>query len=333
MEVSITLNNRDSEASTDKTELRLSKRIYYYIKPFLPRKLQIMLRSRYARIIQQQYKQIWPINPKAGTPPKHWSGWPEQKKFALILTHDMESVRGVERCKQLMELEEKFGFRSCIFFVADKYPLSSKLRDDLHRRGYEVGIHGLKHDGRLYASKGEFQKRAVLINRYLQEWNSVGFRSPCMYHNLEWLLDLKTKYDCSTFDTDPFEPQSDGVDTIFPFWVPGDKNRHGYVELPYTLAQDFTLFVLLKERTIEIWKKKLDWIVEQGGMVLLNTHADYMAFNGNRPGCDEYPAGYYEEFLNYIQKRYEGRYWHVLPRDMAHFLSEEQLKHNKAMKL
>ena len=31
---------------------------------------------------------------------------------------------------------------------------------------------------------------------------------------------LNIAYDASTFDTDPFEPQPDGVNTIFPFWVP-----------------------------------------------------------------------------------------------------------------
>jgi hypothetical protein len=30
------------------------------------------------------------------------------------------------------------------------------------------------------------------------------------------------------------------------------------------------------EKTISIWKKKLDWIVEKGGMALLITHPDYM---------------------------------------------------------
>ena len=42
-----------------------------------------------------------------------------------------------------------------------------------------------------------------------------------MQHNLQWLHALNAEYDSSTFDTDPFEPEPDGVGTIFPFWVPG----------------------------------------------------------------------------------------------------------------
>jgi len=42
------------------------------------------------------------------------------------------------------------------------------------------------------------------------------------------------------------------------------------VELPYSLPQDFSLFVIMRERNIDIWKIKLDWIVEKGGMALLH---------------------------------------------------------------
>ena len=48
----------------------------------------------------------------------------------------------------------------------------------------------------------------------------MGFRTPTMFHHLEWTGELDIEYDSSTFDTDPFEPQPDGVGTIFPFWVP-----------------------------------------------------------------------------------------------------------------
>ena len=115
------------------------------------------------------------------------------------------------------------------------------------------------------------------------------------------------EYDTSTFDTDPFEPEPDGTGTIFPFWVPG-PNGSGYVELPYTLVQDFTLFSVLREQNIDIWKRKLDWIAERGGMVLLNTHPDYMCFGG-KPARDEFPVSYYEELLRYVREKYEGSYW------------------------
>jgi hypothetical protein len=201
--------------------------------------------------------------------------------------------------------------------MAKGYNVSSELRHYLVKKGFEVGVHGLYHDGNLFSSKKKFQDQAFEINRYLEEWRAVGFRTPCMYHNLEWISDLNIEYDSSTFDTDPYEPQPDGVSTIFPFWVQDGSTSKGFIELPYTLPQDFTLFILMKEKNINIWKKKLDWIAERGGMALLNTHPDYLNFDGKKLKLEEYPKQYYEDFIKYIKLKYEGQYWHVLPKDLA----------------
>ena len=153
-----------------------------------------------------------------------------------------------------------------------------------------------------------------------KDWRAVGFRAPSMFHNLEWIHDLRIEYDLSTFDTDPFEPQSNGVGTIFPFMVRIGSVRPGYVELPYTLAQDHTLFVILKEKSTEIWKKKLEWIADLGGMALMNIHPDYVNFNGTRQSQDEYPLDYYEGFLQYVKARHEGKYWHLLPKQIFAYI-------------
>src|SRR5262249_50640883 len=191
--------------------------------------------------------------------------WPDNKKFALVLTHDVEGNGGVANCPALMELEAKLGFRSSYNFIPEgDYRVSKQLRQQLVANGFEVGVHDLHHDGKLYSSRIGFAQKAQRINEYLQEWGAVGFRSGFMLHNLDWLGDLNALYDASTFDTDPFEPQPDGVGTIFPFWVnrvrsaeygmrneiaPSDTpnsalrtphstrtphSKAGYVELPYT---------------------------------------------------------------------------------------------------
>ena len=41
-----------------------------------------------------------------------------------------------------------------------------------------------------------------------------------------------------------------------------------------------------------------------------------------KPGLEEYPVKYYEEFLEHVKRRYEGQYWHVLPREMARYWRE-----------
>jgi hypothetical protein len=332
--------------------------VYYKLKPLIPRGIQIWLRRKAILRKKLLYQDVWPIDEKASKPPERWLGWPQGKRFALVLTHDVDTAKGQEKCCQLIELEQSLGFKSSFNFVPKRYEVSSELRKYLVSNGFEVGIHGLYHDGRLYKSRQIFEQRAKEINHYLHEWNSVGFRSPSMQHNLDWIHDLNIEYDASTFDTDPFEPQPDGVGTIFPFWVPRNSSpcssllapcsvssgvqpsssnlesprssrlspriasANGFIELPYTLPQDFTLFILMKEKNINIWKKKLDWLATKGGMALLNTHPDYMNFDGKKLGVEEYPAKYYKEFLEYVRSKYEGQYWHIFPKGMARFWLE-----------
>lgn len=231
------------------------RKIYFLSKPLIPKKVLIYLRRRYTSRKRSFYQDIWPIDEKAKFPPPGWNGWPDGKKFALILTHDVETEEGQEKCIQLADREMILGFKSSFNFIAKQYKVSLNSQEDLKRRGFEVGLHGLYHNGDLFRSRKEFREQAIEINHYLKEWDAVGFRCPSMYHNLDWIGELNVEYDSSTFDTDPFEPQPDGVGTIFPFWVRRRSGDESYLELPYTLPQDYTLFVIMREKNIDIWKK------------------------------------------------------------------------------
>lgn len=295
-------------------------RLYYTLKPLIPRALQLGLRRLLVRRKWKRVADEWPILPDAGGRPAGWPGWPGGKAFALVLTHDVEAERGLRKCRDLMRMEEELGFRSCFNFVAEDYQVPPELRQELAHKGFEVGIHGLHHDGLLFSSRRKFVGHARRINRYLEEWGSVGFRAPSMVKNLEWIHDLNIAYDSSTFDTDPFEPQPDSVRTIFPFTV--HRAGRSYVELPYTLPQDFTLFSLLGQKDISLWKRKAAWVRDCGGMLLLDTHPDYMIF-GRQPGKgDEYPCALYRDFLVHLRDAYEGSFWPALPRDVAAFWRE-----------
>ena len=301
-------------------EIPISIRTYYKIKRFIPRPLQIAMRRVRAHLKLRTNRVVWPINPKASSSPLGWTGWPEGKKFALVLTHDVDTQRGHDRCEMLLNIEKDLGYISSFNFVAKKYNISDDLFKIIRTNGFEIGVHGLYHDGKYFKTRENFNKRAIEINYFLDKWGASGFRAPAMHHNLEWILDLNILYDLSTFDTDPFEPQSDGVTTIFPFWFSSNHNKkRGYVELPYTLPQDFTLFVLLKEKTIDVWKKKLDWIAGNGGMALLIVHPDYINFGNGNNNAEEYNATFYIEFLKYVSEKYKKEFWNPLPKDIAKY--------------
>jgi hypothetical protein len=298
---------------------------YYQIKPIIPRRVQLAARRARACVKLRTHADVWPIDAKAAEPPSDWKGWPDGKRFAFVITHDIDTSKGQENCRILAELEREMGFVGSYNFVPERYPVREDLRDYLTGKGLEVGVHGLNHDGKYYNSRKIFEGRARKINQYIKDWVSVGFRSPSMLHNLDWIHSLDIKYDSSTFDTDPFEPQPDGVGTIFPFWVPSRNGSEGYVEIPYTLPQDFTLFVLLRQKNIDIWKRKLDWIASKGGMALMLIHPDYINCGKGRDGSEKYPLRFYYDFLQYVRDTYKGQYYHALPRELARFWKENHL--------
>lgn len=276
---------------------------YYAAKPLLPRRLQIAMRRLYARRQARIEFPRWPIEPLLAErrPPPAIADWPEGKRFAAILTHDVEGPAGVANVDEVIEIERRHGFVSSWNFVAEWYPIEDGVLNRVRDAGCEVGLHGVKHDCRLFESRARFEAELPAIHRYLAEWEAVGFRSPATHRNADWMPELGALYDSSFPDTDPFEPQAGGCCSIHPFFL-GDL-----VELPITLVQDHTMWEILRRETIDLWTDKSDWIIANGGLINLITHPDYL----------DTPARLrmYEEFLVYLAEQEGG--WHALPREVA----------------
>lgn len=227
--------------------------------------------------------------------------WPHAAGFGFALTHDVESAEGLRLCPEIAAIEEDLGFRSVYNIVPYGYPIDRGIVDDLLRRGFEIGIHGYNHDGRLFTSLRTFRRRVPAMNRAVEEYGAVGFRAPMVHRNIDWLQTLRIRYDSSFFDSDPFQAMPGGVGTIWPFMA-GDL-----VELPYTLPQDHTLFVVFGESDGRIWREKLQYVLDRAGLVLMLTHPEYLAPWGR--------LDVYRSFLAEVQAR--GNYWHALPKEIA----------------
>lgn len=299
-------------------------RLFYAAKPLISRRVQIALRRKLAARKRVQYSYRWPISPIADEQPLNWKGWPEGKKFALVVIHDVDTIRGLANCMNLADIDRGAGIRSSFDFVPEGYGVPSWYRSRLRELGFEVGVHGLRHDGKLFLTRAGFEKEAPIVNRYLKSWGAVGFVPPSMISNMNWMPELDIEWGCSTFDTDPFEPKAGDMHTIFPFMVSDPGSGRAYVEIPYTLPQDHGLFVILNEKDNHIWKEKVDWIAEKGGVVMVNAHPDYMSFNGAEPLFEQYPVGHYTGLLEYIKAKYAGQFWNPLPREMAAFWRAER---------
>lgn len=292
-----------------------AKRAYYILKPFLPRFITRILRQAYQTSQVKEFLLRWPLEdrfarfylslrqkvelqyPKSKPQPL----WPDSAQAAFVLTHDIESKNGQRFIRTLADLEEEMGFRSSFNFIPEKYRLDYNLISELRERGFEVALHGLKHDGMLYSAKSKFKKRADKINGYLKKLKAVGFRSPLMHRNPEWLQLLHLDYDLSFFDTDPFEPMPGGVMTVWPFFI------GRFVELPYTLVQDYTLLKVIAENSPSIWLKKINALLQIQGMILLNAHPDYL--------LDTACFSIYKEFLASVKEI--PNVWNALPHDIA----------------
>jgi hypothetical protein len=257
---------------------------YYRVRPLLPRPAQIRLRrlivplqahARFPRwpietALHDLYDQLFRLVAMVAREPVPWlSPWPRGREWALVLTHDVESANGCRAIHVLRDIETKLDLRSSWNFVPDRYPLDVSVVDDLRARGFEIGVHGARHDGRDLASRKLLEERLPVMRTAAERWQAVGFRSPATQRAWDLMPLLQFDYDSSYPDTDPYEPQAGGCCTWLPFF-----NRD-LVELPLTLPQDHTLFVLLGHTDESLWLEKTEQLRAAGGMALLNTHPDY----------------------------------------------------------
>jgi peptidoglycan/xylan/chitin deacetylase (PgdA/CDA1 family) len=293
------------------------RRAYYALKPIIPRAIQILLRQRYAASQETERFPSWPIETRildlvAGSVRNALEGndkaplfgiapWPDGNRFAFCITHDIEWDAGLRGAIALLEVERRVGVVSSWNLVPERYPIDWSIVKELRNAGSEIGIHGLKHDGRLFQSKRIFLRRLEKIEKYAHEWGAVGFRSPSCLRNVEWMKVMRFEYDSSFPDTDPYEPQPGGCCSVWPYFL------GPMVELPLTMPQDHTLYEILGHSDLTLWDRKADWLERVGGLVLINVHPDYIT--------SEKRLRQYEDFLRRMKQR--ASMWHALPKEVA----------------
>src|SRR3989442_15929719 len=107
----------------------LRNRVYCRLKPFIPRAVRTAFRRRLASRLRGSIADIWPIMPGSEQPPENWPGWPHGKKFAVVLTHDVESAAGGGKGGQLREPEMTFGIRCGVTLKSEEKVFCSYRRE------------------------------------------------------------------------------------------------------------------------------------------------------------------------------------------------------------
>lgn len=261
--------------------------VYYLLRPLLPVCFRRYLQSAYFRGRQSTIFPRWPLDVSvenllerilllilkataADAIPFIWF-WPNGAGSAAIITHDVETTAGRNFCPVLMDIDESFGIRSSFQIVPEeRYVVSPYFLDEIRDRGHEINIQDLNHDGRLFRDQRTFETRVKLINLYGRAFHARGFRSAVLYHNFDWYRKLDFEYDMSIPNTGRLEPQGGGCCTVFPYFV------GNVLELPVTTTQDYSLFHILRDYTLTIWRAQVDGATAKHGLLNFIAHPDYL---------------------------------------------------------
>jgi len=219
--------------------------------------------------------------------------WPENKRFAIIATHDVDTdyiFKYKWVLKRFIDIEHKHNIKSVWFIVAKRFKLNHLILSDLQKKGHEIGFHGDKHDYKFaFSSKEEIMGRLEYCEDFLQKYNVKGFRSPVFLrtYNMFKCLQRFVEYDMSIHDVtiNPLTKQKEGCMSVFPFFI------DNLLEIPTTIPEDTFLkaFGYSTEEIIDIQAKKLEQIKEKGGVVNILTHPEPQ-ISANKQGYKIYDA-------------------------------------------
>jgi len=269
----------------------VKRAVYYSLRPLLP----VGVRKHVQRLHWKGWQDLtfprWPVDTSVEVLMRTAVGvaldrgglsefpfiwfWPDGAPGCVMMTHDVEGPAGVAFADQLMDLDERVDVRSAFQVVPDLPRVSRgdtrQLVDRLRQRGFEVNVHDLSHDGRLFREREVFLRHAATINARGREFGSRGFRSGAMYRRQDWLSALDIAYDMSVPNVAHLEPQRGGCCTVMPYF-----NGH-VLELPLTTAQDYTLFHILGQYSTDLWQEQIERILAENGLVSFIAHPDYLA--------------------------------------------------------
>lgn len=293
------------------------KKIYYWLRPFTNRSLRRFIQKLWAANWQKRQFPQWPVDTTvesicenllllslrasgADCIPFIWF-WPDGARGCVSMTHDVETLAGRDFCAQLMDIDDSHGIKASFQIVPEeRYPVTSEFLRGLRDRGFEVCVQDLNHDGRLFDERKEFLRRVALINRYGREYGAKGYRSAVLYRKAEWYGDLDFSFDMSFGNVVPLDPQRGGCCTVMPYFI-GD-----ILEVPVTTIQDYTLFYVLNEHSIDLWKRQIEMILAKNGLASFIVHPDYITE-------DKTQAVYKDLLVMLAELRKREALWFALP--------------------
>lgn len=311
---------RSNGAASPKLAEKVVRSAYYAMRPALPVSTRKYLQRVYLRGWEETPFPRWPVDCSVETilerllllsmkahglqkVPFVWF-WPQGAPGCAIMTHDVEQSAGRDFCAALMDLDDAAGIKAAFQLVPEvRYTVQKRFVEMIWGRGFEVNVHDLKHDGCLFQEKAEFLRRAERINHYAKEFGARGFRAGAMYRNQEWYSALDISYDMSVPAVAHLEPQQGGCCTVMPYFI------GNVLELPLTTTQDYSLFHIIGDYSIDLWKQQIELILQRHGLISFIVHPDYV--------IDKRPQQVYVDLLAHLsQVRAARNLWITLPSEV-----------------
>jgi len=291
--------------------------LYYLIRECLPVSVRRHLQKLYFRKWQELPFPSWPVDGTVDALHKEFlrllmeTGgvkkvpfiwfWPEGAPNCLIMTHDVETLAGRGFTSKLMDLNDSYGFKASFQVIPEKrYEVPDEYVREIRSRGCEFNIHDLTHDGRLFQDRTEFLRRAAKINAYVRRYDAKGFRAGSMYRNQDWYDSFEFSYDMSVPNVAHLEPMRGGCCTVMPYFI------GRILELPLTTAEDYSLFHILNDYSLDLWKQQLALLTDTNGLMSFIIHPDNLI--ERRARC------VYETLLNLLRRMVDReKIWAALP--------------------
>ena len=310
----------------------LSAKIYYFFRPLLSVAARKHLQKLRLRGWDRRPFPRWPVDfsvdnlheqllllalraSGAQRVPFIWF-WPEGKSACAMMSHDVETQVGRDFCATLMDLDDSRGIKGSFNLIPEeRYDVPQWYIDSILSRGHEVAVHDLNHDGHLYDNRAQFIERVAKINEYGRKFGARGFRAGVLYRNQDWFDRFEFAYDMSVPNVAHLDPQRGGCCTVMPYFI-GDV-----LEIPLTDIQDYSLFNILNEYSIDIWKQQTAIILARHGLMSFIVHPDYI--------IEPRARATFEALLDHLAHLREAEnVWTALPREI-----NEWWRQRAAMKL
>ncbi len=320
-----------ADASKKSLSRELVRRSYYFFRAVFP----VFVRRQMQKIYFRDWKNLpfpsWPVDftvddlhrellrlsmEKLGIEkvPFIWF-WPNGAPNCVIMTHDVETAAGRDFTSTHIDIDASYGIRGSFQAVPEKrYEVPDDYVRMIRSRGCEFNVHDLNHDGHLYRERKEFLRRAAKINAYIQKFNCDGFRSGAMYRNQDWYDAFEFSYDMSVPNVAHLEPLRGGCCTAMPYFI------GNIVELPLTCTQDYSLFHILNDYSIDLWKRQIGLLKERNALISFITHPDYL--------IEKRARNTYTQLLAYLRQMIETEgSWSPLPGEVNRWWrSRSQMK-------